>query len=142
MQVYNETLLKSLCGRAQECFTQLLIGISTMDCLFCKLIAREIPADIVFEDDAVIAFRDIAPQAPTHILIIPKRHISTLNDLSEEDCALVGRLQFTAQKIAKTLGIADEGYRVVMNCNEAGGQTVYHIHMHLLGGREMTWPPG
>ncbi|WP_086480733.1 histidine triad nucleotide-binding protein [Oceanospirillum sanctuarii] len=113
-----------------------------MDCLFCKLVAREIPADIVFEDDDVIAFRDIAPQAPTHILIIPKRHISTLNDLTEEDCALVGRLQFTAQKIAKEVGIAEDGYRVVMNCNEDGGQTVYHIHMHLLGGRSMTWPPG
>jgi len=113
-----------------------------MDCLFCKLVAREIPADIVFEDDDVIAFRDIAPQAPTHILIIPKRHISTLNDLTEEDCALVGRLQFTAQKIAKQVGIAEDGYRVVMNCNEDGGQTVYHIHMHLLGGRSMTWPPG
>ena len=113
-----------------------------MDCLFCKLVAREIPADIVFEDDDVIAFRDIAPQAPTHILIIPKRHISTLNDLAEEDCALVGRLQFTAQKIAKEVGIAEDGYRVVMNCNEDGGQTVYHIHMHLLGGRSMTWPPG
>ncbi|OPX55466.1 histidine triad (HIT) family protein [Oceanospirillum multiglobuliferum] len=113
-----------------------------MDCLFCKLVAREIPADILYEDDQVIAFRDISPQAPTHVLIIPKRHISTLNDLQEEDCALVGRLQFTAQKIAKTLGIAEEGYRVVMNCNEQGGQTVYHIHMHLLGGRSMTWPPG
>jgi len=113
-----------------------------MDCLFCKLVARDIPADIVFEDDDVIAFRDIAPQAPTHILIIPKRHISTLNDLTEEDCALVGRLQFTAQKIAKEIGIADDGYRVVMNCNEDGGQTVYHIHMHLLGGRALAWPPG
>lgn len=113
-----------------------------MDCLFCKLVARDIPADIVFEDEDVIAFRDIAPQAPTHILIIPKRHISTLNDLTEEDCALVGRLQFTAQKIAKEVGIAEDGYRVVMNCNEDGGQTVYHIHMHLLGGRSMTWPPG
>lgn len=113
-----------------------------MDCLFCKLVARDIPADIVFEDDDVIAFRDIAPQAPTHILIIPKRHISTLNDLTEEDCALVGRLQFTAQKIANEVGIAEDGYRVVMNCNEDGGQTVYHIHMHLLGGRSMTWPPG
>lgn len=113
-----------------------------MDCLFCKLVARDIPADIVFEDEDVIAFRDIAPQAPTHILIIPKRHISTLNDLTEEDCALVGRLQFTAQKIANEVGIAEDGYRVVMNCNEDGGQTVYHIHMHLLGGRSMTWPPG
>ena len=113
-----------------------------MDCLFCKIIAREIPADIVFEDDDVLAFRDIDPKAPEHILIIPKRHIATLNDLQEEDCALVGRLQFTAQKTAKELGMAEDGYRVVMNCNEAGGQTVYHIHMHLLGGRSMTWPPG
>ncbi len=113
-----------------------------MDCLFCKIIAREIPADIVFEDDDVLAFRDIDPKAPEHILIIPKRHIATLNDLQEEDCALVGHLQFTAQKIAKELGMAEEGYRVGMNCNEAGGQTVYHIHMHLLGGRSMTWPPG
>lgn len=113
-----------------------------MDCLFCKIIARDIPADIVFEDDDVLAFRDIDPKAPEHILVIPKRHIATLNDLQEEDCALVGRLQFTAQKIAKELGMAEDGYRVVMNCNEAGGQTVYHIHMHLLGGRSMTWPPG
>ena len=113
-----------------------------MDCLFCKIAAREIPADVVFEDDDVIAFHDIEPQAPTHILVIPKRHIATLNDLTEEDCALVGRLQFTAQKIAKQLGIADDGFRVVMNTNDAGGQTVYHIHMHLLGGRSMTWPPG
>lgn len=112
------------------------------DCLFCKIINREIPADIVFEDDEVLAFHDIAPQAPTHILIIPKRHIATLNDLDQADAALVGRLQITAAKLAKELGFAEKGYRVVMNCNEDGGQTVWHIHMHLLAGRALTWPPG
>jgi len=112
------------------------------DCLFCKLVEREIPAQIVYEDDQVLAFHDIDPQAPTHILIIPKRHISTLNDLSVEDAALVGRLQVTAAKLAKELGFAEAGYRVVMNCNQDGGQTVWHIHMHLLAGRSLTWPPG
>jgi len=113
-----------------------------MDCLFCKIVAGDIPADVVYQDEHVFAFRDIDPKAPNHILIIPKRHIATLNDLQEEDCALVGRLQFTARKLAQELGFAEDGYRVVMNCNEDGGQTVYHIHMHLLGGRAMTWPPG
>lgn len=113
-----------------------------MDCLFCKLVNGDIPAKILYQDDDVIAFEDIAPQAPTHFLVIPKRHISTLNDLSADDAALVGKLPITAAKIAQQLGIADEGFRVVMNCNEMGGQTVYHIHMHVLGGRAMTWPPG
>ncbi|MBF8223854.1 MULTISPECIES: histidine triad nucleotide-binding protein [Halomonadaceae] len=113
-----------------------------MDCLFCKIINREIPADIVYEDEHVLAFNDINPQAPTHVLIIPKRHIATLNDLEEADLALVGRLQYTAAKLAKEAGFAEEGYRVVMNCNEKGGQTVYHIHMHLMGGRRFTWPAG
>lgn len=113
-----------------------------MDCLFCKIIKREIPADIVYEDDEVLAFNDISPQAPTHILIIPKRHISTLNDIEEQDLTLMGRLPFIAAKLAKQLGFAEEGYRVVMNCNEKGGQTVYHIHMHLMGGRRFTWPAG
>jgi len=112
------------------------------ECLFCKIINREIPAKIVFEDDEVLAFHDIDPKAPTHILIIPKRHIATLNDLDQEDAALVGRLQVTAAKLAKELGFAEDGYRVVMNCNEDGGQTVWHIHMHLLAGRSLTWPPG
>ncbi|MGM0614000.1 MAG: histidine triad nucleotide-binding protein [Pseudomonadota bacterium] len=113
-----------------------------MDCLFCKIIKREIPADIVYEDDEVLAFNDINPQAPTHILIIPKKHIATLNDIEEADLAIIGRLQYTAAKLAKERGFAEDGYRVVMNCNEMGGQTVYHIHMHLMGGREFTWPAG
>ncbi|WP_110635552.1 histidine triad nucleotide-binding protein [Salinicola salarius] len=110
--------------------------------LFSKIIDREIPADIVYEDDEVLAFNDIDPKAPTHILIIPKKPIATLNDIEEEDLALIGRLQYTAAKLARQLGFAEDGYRVVMNCNEAGGQSVYHIHMHLLGGRRMQWPPG
>ena len=112
------------------------------DCLFCKIIHREIPAKIAYEDDQVLAFHDIDPQAPTHILIIPKKHITTLNDLTEEDAALVGRLQVTAAKLAKELGFDEAGYRVVMNCNQDGGQTVWHIHMHLLAGRALSWPPG
>ncbi|HAA45907.1 MAG: histidine triad (HIT) protein [Halomonas sp. 54_146] len=113
-----------------------------MDCLFCKIIKREIPADIVYEDDHVLAFNDISPQAPTHQLIIPKKHISTLNDIDETELATIGRLQFTAAKLAQEQGFAEDGYRVVMNCNEMGGQTVYHIHMHLMGGRTFTWPAG
>lgn len=113
-----------------------------MDCLFCKLVQGDIPATILYQDDDVIAFEDIAPQAPTHFLVIPKRHISTLNDLTPEDAALVGKLPIVAAQVAKEQGIADQGYRVTMNCNEMGGQTVYHIHMHVLGGRAMTWPPG
>ncbi|MEL0615576.1 histidine triad nucleotide-binding protein [Cobetia marina] len=113
-----------------------------MDCLFCKIINREIPADIVYEDEEVLAFNDIHPQAPTHVLIIPKQHIATLNDIEESQLATVGRLQYTAARLAKKSGFADDGYRVVMNCNEDGGQTVYHIHMHLMGGRRFTWPAG
>lgn len=113
-----------------------------MDCLFCKIVNREIPGDIVFEDDEVLAFNDINPQAPTHVLIIPKRHIATLNDLEEGDLALAGRLQYVAARLARERGFAEEGYRVVMNCNDLGGQTVYHIHMHLMGGRRFTWPAG
>ncbi|WP_158772617.1 histidine triad nucleotide-binding protein [Cobetia sp. L2A1] len=113
-----------------------------MDCLFCKIINREIPADIVYEDDEVLAFNDISPQAPTHVLIIPKQHIATLNDIEESQLATIGRLQFVAAKLARERGFAEDGYRVVMNCNEDGGQTVYHIHMHLMGGRRFTWPAG
>ena len=113
-----------------------------MDCLFCKIVNGDIPANVLYEDDDVMAFEDIMPQAPTHFLVIPKRHISTLNDLTGADTAVVGKLPITAAKIAKQKGISDAGYRVVMNCNEMGGQTVYHIHMHVLGGRAMTWPPG
>ncbi|MCA1770127.1 MAG: histidine triad nucleotide-binding protein [Halomonas sp.] len=113
-----------------------------MACLFCQIVNREIPADIVFEDDEVLAFEDIAPQAPTHLLVIPKRHVATLNDLEESDQALVGRLPIVAARLARERGFAEEGYRVVMNCNDDGGQTVYHIHLHLMGGRPFTWPAG
>lgn len=112
------------------------------DDLFLKIIAREIPADIVYEDDEVLAFRDINPQAPLHVLVIPKRRIPTLNDVEEKDERLVGRLLNVARGIAVDAGYADDGYRVVMNCKEAAGQTVFHIHLHLLAGRALTWPPG
>lgn len=113
-----------------------------MSSLFTRIINREIPAEIVYEDEHVIAFNDIEPQAPVHVLVVPKREIATLNDLTEADLALVGRLHHTAAHIAKEKGFAEDGYRVVMNCNEQGGQSVYHIHLHLLGGRQMGWPAG
>jgi histidine triad (HIT) family protein len=112
------------------------------DTLFGKIIRREIPADIVFEDDDVLAFRDVNPQAPVHVLFIPKKPIATLNDLRDADGALIGRLFLAATKWAKASGFAEDGYRVVMNCNAHGGQTVFHIHLHLLAGRQMRWPPG
>lgn len=112
------------------------------DCIFCKILAGDIPADIIYESDAAIAFRDINPQAPTHALIIPRQHIATINDISEDDQAVVGSLYLVAQEIASREGFAEQGYRVVMNCNEAAGQTVFHIHLHLLGGRSLSWPPG
>ncbi|KAA0978492.1 histidine triad nucleotide-binding protein [Pseudomonas sp. ANT_H12B] len=112
-----------------------------MDTLFTKIINREIPAKIIYEDDQVLAFHDIAPQAPVHFLVIPKKAVRTLNDLTEDDKALAGHILFTAQRLALELG-CDEGFRVVMNCNPLGGQTVYHIHMHVLGQRQMHWPPG
>jgi histidine triad (HIT) family protein len=112
------------------------------DCLFCKFVSGEIKPKVVFEDETVLAFRDIAPQAPCHVLVIPKRHISTLNDLREGDAELVGRLYLVAKQVAKRDGIAESGYRTVMNCNVDAGQSVFHIHLHVLGGRAMTWPPG
>ncbi|MEJ2576117.1 MAG: histidine triad nucleotide-binding protein [Gammaproteobacteria bacterium] len=112
------------------------------DCLFCKIVAGEIPADKVYEDDHVIAFRDIAPKAPTHVLVIPRRHISTLNELTPEDAELVGRMYLAARDVAHRERIAEPGYRTVVNCNADGGQAVYHIHLHLLGGRSLKWPPG
>jgi histidine triad (HIT) family protein len=112
------------------------------DDLFLKIINREIPADIVYETDDILAFRDINPQAPIHFLIIPKEHIRTINDVQESHAELIGRLFLAAAELAMREGIADDGYRVVMNCNRAGGQAVYHIHLHLLGGRQMDWPPG
>ncbi len=113
-----------------------------MSCLFCKIIEGEIPAEIIYQDDDVLALRDINPQAPTHILCIPKRHISTTNDLSADDEVVAGKLILTASRLAKDLGFAEGGYRLIMNCNDHGGQTVFHIHLHLLGGRPFSWPPG
>lgn len=113
-----------------------------MATIFDKIIAREIPADIVFEDEHVLAFRDINPQAPVHVLFIPKRAVATLNDLGDGDEVLVGRLAMAAAAYARREGFADAGYRMVMNCNRDGGQTVFHIHLHLLGGRALHWPPG
>lgn len=113
-----------------------------MDCIFCKIIKQEIPAKFVYNDEHVVAFDDLYPQAPVHKLIVPRKHIATLNDLTAEDTQLMGHALQTAQKLAKELDIADSGYRVVNNCNAGGGQVIFHIHFHLLGGRTMTWPPG
>ncbi len=112
------------------------------DCLFCKIAAGDIPADIVHQDDHVVAFEDINPQAPHHLVIIPRQHIATINDLGPGHEALVGKLAAAARAIAVDRGFDQSGYRLVMNCNSAAGQTVFHIHMHLLGGRNLTWPPG
>ncbi|PWD83676.1 histidine triad nucleotide-binding protein [Ignatzschineria cameli] len=113
-----------------------------MSTIFGKIIRKEIPAKIVYEDNEVLAFEDIQPQAPIHILVIPKKEIPTLNDLTGEDAELMGKLFLVAQKIAKEQGFAEKGYRTVFNCNGDGGQTVDHIHLHLLAGRSLTWPPG
>lgn len=110
--------------------------------IFSKIINREIPADILYEDDDVLAFSDVSPQAPVHFLVIPKQPIATLNDIEPAHAELVGKMVLTAQKVASEKGIHKDGYRLVMNCNDHGGQTVFHIHMHVLGGRPMTWPPG
>jgi histidine triad (HIT) family protein len=110
--------------------------------IFGKIAAGEIAADIVYEDEDVVGFRDIAPQAPTHVLIIPRKPIPTLNDLASEDAGLIAKMIFAATKVAEQEGIAKAGYRVVMNCNAAAGQTVFHLHLHVLGGRPMQWPPG
>ena len=112
------------------------------DTIFTKIIRKEIPADILYEDDQVLAFRDINPQGPTHVLVIPKEEIPTANDISVDQEGLVGHMVTTAVKVAKEEGIAEKGYRLVMNCNPEGGQEVYHIHLHLIGGRQMDWPPG
>jgi histidine triad (HIT) family protein len=114
----------------------------TADCLFCKMVSGAIKPDKVHEDDEILAFRDINPQAPVHVLVIPKQHIATLNDLNPGHAALMGRIYLAAQMIARDLGVADTGYRTVMNCNRDAGQSVWHVHLHLLGGRVMAWPPG
>jgi histidine triad (HIT) family protein len=112
------------------------------DTIFGKIIRREIPADIVYEDDEVLAFRDLNPQAPVHVLFIPKKPIATLNDATPDDAALLGKVLLAAADYAKREGFAENGYRTVINCNTHGGQTVYHLHVHLLAGRKLTWPPG
>jgi histidine triad (HIT) family protein len=112
------------------------------DCLFCKIVAGQIPATIVFQEDHVVAFRDITPRAPTHVHIVPRRHVASLNDLVADDDALVGEMVRAAAAIAREQGLAERGYRTVFNCNADAGQTVFHIHLHLLGGRTMAWPPG
>ena len=111
-------------------------------CLFCRIIARELPATILHEDDQLVVIQDIRPQAPLHALVIPRRHIPTLNDLGEGDDGLVGSMLRRAAVLAAEKGLAERGYRTVFNCNSAAGQTVYHIHLHVLGGRPLGWPPG
>jgi histidine triad (HIT) family protein len=113
-----------------------------MSCLFCRIVAGEIPATKVFEDDTLVAFRDINPQAPLHVLVVPKRHVSTLNDVTAADEALIGAMVRRAAAIAAEHGYAERGYRTVFNCNGEAGQTVFHIHLHVLAGRSLAWPPG
>lgn len=113
-----------------------------MDCLFCNIVSGKIPATIIYRDDLVVAFDDIHPQAPQHKIIIPQKHIATLNDVHNEDRDLIGHLVQSAALLAKQLNLAHDGYRVLLNCNANGGQTVFHLHVHLLGGRPMMWPPG
>ncbi|MCG6937229.1 MAG: histidine triad nucleotide-binding protein [Gammaproteobacteria bacterium] len=112
------------------------------DCLFCKIRDGDIPADIVYQDDAVVAFNDVNPVAPVHVLLIPKKHISTVNDVSAKEEAIMGKLFSAAKNIAEQLGVSDDGYRLVVNCNANAGQVIFHIHMHMLAGRNMGWPPG
>lgn len=112
------------------------------DCIFCKIARHEVPSRIVFENERLLAFQDLFPAAPTHILLIPKTHYTTLNDVPASEAVVLGELMTTAAQIARDNGFADDGYRVVMNCNSDGGQSVYHIHLHLLAGRKLTWPPG
>lgn len=118
------------------------IQVSASDCLFCKFVSGQIPVEKLIETEDVIAFRDINPQAPQHVLIIPKRHIATLNDLTPADAELVGKIHLAAAQLAASLGISESGYRTLFNCNADAGQAVFHIHLHLLGGRELGWPPG
>ncbi|MDI9818915.1 MULTISPECIES: histidine triad nucleotide-binding protein [unclassified Legionella] len=113
-----------------------------MSCLFCKIASGEIKANIVFETQEIIVIRDIKPQAPTHLLLIPKKHIATINDADSQDEQLLGRMILTAKNMAKTEQLSENGYRLVFNVNSGGGQEIHHIHLHLLGGRQMTWPPG
>ena len=111
------------------------------DCLFCKIVAKEIPSEKVYEDELVYAFKDVSPQAPVHFLIVPKKHISSIDELEESDKELVGHIMLLVKKLTGELGLTN-GYRVVINCKEDGGQTVEHLHFHILGGRSLNWPPG
>lgn len=113
-----------------------------MDCIFCKIVNKELESNIVYEDDKVIAFHDVNPQAPIHILFIPKEHIESANSINETNAHLIGHIHTAINKVAKDLGIDRDGYRIVNNCGINGGQTVYHIHFHLLAGRQLSWPPG
>jgi len=113
-----------------------------MSCIFCKIVNKEIASNIVYEDEKVVAFHDINPQAPYHILVVPKKHISTLLEVTEEDKELIGHIYLVINKIAKDLGFDERGYRVVVNCKEEAGQTIFHLHFHVLAGRTMGWPPG
>lgn len=114
----------------------------TSRCIFCRIANKEIAARIVYEDETVVAFRDVNPQAPVHILVIPRHHIPTLNDLDDQDKELIAHLILTASRIAKEEDISESGYRLILNCNRNAGQSVFHIHLHLLGGRSLLWPPG
>lgn len=111
-------------------------------CLFCKIVAKEIPGDVVYEDEHALAFRDLKPVAPTHVLVVPKKHIAAIHDLTPEDAATIGNVFVAARRVADQLGLTAAGYRLVVNDGDAAGQSVHHIHVHVLGGRQMTWPPG
>jgi histidine triad (HIT) family protein len=112
------------------------------ECIFCKIISGEIPSDKIYEDELVLSFKDISPAAPIHVLIIPKKHINSLNDVCEDDLKVIGHIFKVAKNLAEKLDIDNDGYRVVANCGKYGGQTVEHVHFHLLGGRSLNWPPG
>ncbi|ADK13871.1 MULTISPECIES: histidine triad nucleotide-binding protein [Clostridium] len=112
------------------------------ECIFCKIIKGEIPSEKIYEDDMVLSFKDIEPAAPVHVLIIPKKHIGSINDLTEDDSKIIAHIYLVAKQIAAKLGIDEKGYRIVTNCGEEAGQTVHHVHFHLLGGRSFAWPPG
>ena len=126
-------------GKWSDCMNE--VGENN-DCLFCKIVEKKIPADIVYESEDVIVFKDIEPKAPIHCLIIPKKHISTINDIDGSNSNIIGLMYEAAAQLARTLNVDKDGYRVVMNCNSNGGQTVYHIHLHFLAGRQLSWPPG
>ena len=111
-------------------------------CLFCKIVAKEIPGEVVYEDEHALAFKDIRPVAPTHVLVVPKKHIAAIHDLTPDDAVTVGNVLVAARKVADQLGLTAAGYRLVINDGDAAGQTVHHIHVHVLGGRQLTWPPG